>query len=189
MGVATGLGSFSFFAASWTSMMAAMMLPSAVPALARRTQADGRLLAALVFDASYIAVWAMVGAGVYALYRPHGTVVAGVVVIAAGVYELTPIKRHFRLRYTQNTRSGLVFGLDCIGSSIGLMVMLVMLGLMSVNGMAIVAILVVAQKVLHPRAVFDVPLALAILGLGVVILAAPSAITGLEMTTPQIPMM
>ena len=35
MGVATRLGSFAFFAASWVSMMAAMMLPGAVPALLR----------------------------------------------------------------------------------------------------------------------------------------------------------
>ena len=32
MGVATTLGSFSFFVAAWVSMMAAMMLPGALPA-------------------------------------------------------------------------------------------------------------------------------------------------------------
>ncbi len=45
MGVATRLGSFGFFAASWASMMAAMMPPGAVPALLR-AHASGRLLAA-----------------------------------------------------------------------------------------------------------------------------------------------
>jgi hypothetical protein len=38
---------------------------------------------------------------------------------------------------------------------------------------------VLAQKLLPPRAVVDVPLAVAILGLGVAILAAPSSIPGL----------
>ncbi len=33
MGVATRLGSFAFFAALWVTMMAAMMLPGAVPAV------------------------------------------------------------------------------------------------------------------------------------------------------------
>ena len=43
MGVATRLGSFAFFVALWVSMMAAMMLPGAVPAVLRR--ASGRLRA------------------------------------------------------------------------------------------------------------------------------------------------
>jgi predicted metal-binding membrane protein len=130
MGAATRLGSFAFFAGSWMSMMAAMMLPGAVPAVLRRTNASGRLLTAPVFAAGYIAMWAVVGIAVYALYRPHGTVAAGVVAIAAGLYELTPIKRHFRLQCRKGARSGLRFGLDCVGSSIGLMAMLVVLGVM-----------------------------------------------------------
>jgi predicted metal-binding membrane protein len=90
MGVATGLGSFPFFAASWVSMMAAMMLPS------------------------YIAIWAIVGIAVYAFYRPYETVAAGVAVITAGVYELAPSKRHFRVQCRDDAGSGLVFGLDCV---------------------------------------------------------------------------
>jgi predicted metal-binding membrane protein len=189
MGVATRLGSFGFFAASWVSMMAAMMLPGAVPALLRRAHASGRVLAAPVFAVSYIAVWAVVGVAVYALYRPHGTVAAGVVVTAAGVYELTPIKRHFRLQCHEKVRSGLVFGLDCVGSSAGLMAMLVVLGVMSVTWMAVIAIVVVAQKILPARATIDVPLALAIVGLGVVVLAAPGSVPALVPTTGHMPMM
>jgi len=189
LGVATRLGSFGFFAASWIAMMAAMMLPGAIPALLRHTQTSGRVLAAPVFAASYIAIWAMVGIAVYALYRPHGTLAAGVVVIAAGIYELTPVKRHFRLQCRENTCSGLVFGLDCVGSSIGLMATLVVLGVMSVTWMVVIAAVVVAQKLLPARAIIDVPLALAIIGLGVVILALPSSIPGLMPTTGPMPMM
>src|ERR1035438_6172946 len=97
MGVAPRLASFAFFTASWTAMMAAMMLPGTVPSVLRRTHASGRVLTAPLFAGSYIAIWAVVGIAVYALYRPHGTVAAGVVVIAAGVYELTPVKRYFRM--------------------------------------------------------------------------------------------
>jgi predicted metal-binding membrane protein len=51
------------------------------------------------------------------------------------------------------------------------MVMLIALGVMSVVWMAVVAALVLVQKLLPPRASIDVPLALAIVGLGLVILA------------------
>jgi predicted metal-binding membrane protein len=183
MGVATRLGSFAFFAASWVSMMAAMMLPGAIPAMLRRTHDSDRMLAASVFAGSYIAVWAVLGVAVYALYRPHGTLAAGVVVVAAGVYELTPIKRHFRMQCHDHTRSGLTFGLQCVGSSIGLMAMLVVLGVMSVTWMVVIAVVVIAQKLLPSRAVIDVPLALAIVGLGVMILAAPSSLPGLVPAT------
>jgi predicted metal-binding membrane protein len=98
MGVATGLGSFASFVALWVAMMAAMMLPGAAPAASRRAHAGGRVRAVPVFVGSYLAVWTLVGVAVYALYRPHGSLAAGAVVIAAGVYEFTPLKRHFRRR-------------------------------------------------------------------------------------------
>jgi predicted metal-binding membrane protein len=179
MGVATALGSFEFFVALWVSMMAAMMLPGAAPAVLRLVQASGRVRVVPVFLGSYLAVWTLVGVAVYALYRPHGTVAAGAVAIAAGVYELTPLKRHFRRRCRESIRSGFEFGLCCVGSSIGLMLMLVALGVMSVTWMAAIAVLVLAQKLLPPNAATDVPLALAIVGLGILILAAPSSVPGL----------
>src|SRR4051794_7968340 len=40
MGPATDLGSFSFYAAVWVPMMAAMMLPGAVPAVSRFVRAN-----------------------------------------------------------------------------------------------------------------------------------------------------
>jgi predicted metal-binding membrane protein len=179
MGVATQLGSFGFFVVLWVSMMAAMMLPGAVPAVLRRAHASGQVRAVPLFVGSYLAVWTLVGLAVFALYRPHGTVAAGVVAIAAGVYELTPLKQRCRQRCRDSVGSGLEFGLYCVGSSIGLMLILVGLSVMSIAWMAIVAVLVVAQKLLPRRAALDVPLALAIIGLGVLIIAAPSAVPGL----------
>ena len=70
--------------------------------------------------------------------------------IAAVVYEVTPVKRHFRRRCREATGSGFTFELCCAGSSLGLMVMLVALGVMSIPWMAVIAVLVVAQKLL-PR--------------------------------------
>ena len=179
MGVATRLGSFAFFAALWVPMMAAMMLPGAAPAVVRRARASGRLLAVPPFVGSYLAVWALAGAAVYVLDRPHGSLAAGVLVIAAGVYELTPVKQHFRRRCRESAGSGFSFGLCCAGSSAGLMVMLVALSVMNVIWMAMITVLAVGQKLLPAKAVIDVPLALAIAGFGVLIVIAPSAVPGL----------
>lgn len=179
MGVATRLGSFGFFAAVWVAMMAAMMLPGAAPAVVRRAHGRGAVRAVPLFVGSYLAVWALVGVAVYALYRPHGSLAAGVVVIAAGVYELTPLKQHFRRRCRDSVRSGWEFGLCCAGSGVGLMLMLVALGVMSVTWMCVIAALGVAQKLLPAKAAIDVPVALAIVGLGVLIVIAPSSVPGL----------
>jgi predicted metal-binding membrane protein len=178
MGVATQLGSFASFVALWVSMMAAMMLPGAAPAVLRRAHAHG-VRAVPLFVGSYLAVWALVGVPVYALYRPHGSSAAGALVIAAGVYEFTRLKQHFRRRCRESVRSGFEFGLRCVGSSIGLMLMLVVLGVMSVTWMSVIAVLVLAQKLLPAKAAIDVPLALAIVGLGILIVLAPSSVPGL----------
>jgi predicted metal-binding membrane protein len=111
MGVATQLGSFAFFVALWVSMMAAMMLPGAAPAVLRLAHANGRVRAVLLFVGSYLAVWTLVGVAVYALYRPHGSSAAGALAIAAGVYEFTPLKQHCRRRCRESVRSGFEFGL------------------------------------------------------------------------------
>ena len=178
MGVATGLGSFAFFVALWVSMMAAMMLPGAAPEVLRHAT-NGRVRAVPLFVGSYLSVWTLVGVAVYALYRPHGSSAAGALAIAAGVYELTPLKQHFRRCCRESVRSGFEFGLCCVGSSMGLMLILVALGVMSVTWMSVIAVLVLAQKLGPPRAAIDVPLALAIVGLGVLIVIAPSSVPGL----------
>lgn len=179
MGVSTRLGSFGSFTVLWAVMMAAMMLPGATPAAVRRARATGRLLAAPLFAASYLAVWVAAGLAVYALDRPHGTVAAGVAAIVAGGYELTPVKRRCRRTCKGTVRSGWGFGLSCAGSSAGLMLVQVTAGVMSIAWMAGIGCLIAAQKTLAPRAAIDVPVALALAGLGIVILTVPSAIPGL----------
>jgi predicted metal-binding membrane protein len=183
MGVATRPGSFGFFAAAWVTMMAAMMLPGTAPAVARHARVCGTMLAALPFVASYLAIWALAGLFAYALDRPHGLLAAGAVVIAAGAYELTPIKTHFRRRCHENAGSGFGFGLCCAGSSIGLMAMLVALDVMSLLWMSVIAVLACAQKLLPAKAAIDVPVALALIGLGFVIVVEPSLIPGLTPPT------
>jgi predicted metal-binding membrane protein len=179
MGVSTELGSFQFFLAVWVAMMAAMMLPGALPALVRRADSNRPALTVPLFAASYLAVWALVGLAVYALYRPHGAAVAGTLTVAAGLYELTPLKRACRVRCRRYVHSGSQFGLYCVGSSIGLMLVLLATGAMSITWMCVIAVLVVGQKLVPPRALLDVPLALALVGLGIAIVVAPSWVPGI----------
>ena len=183
MGVATQLGTFAFFVALWVAMMAAMMLPGLAPAVLSRARTSGAVRAVVPFVAAYLVGWTLVGALIYALYRPHGTWAAGLVVIAAGLYELTRLKQHCRRCCRARTRSGggggFEFGLYCVGSSIGLMVMLVALGVMSVTWMLVIAALVFVQKLLPATPAIDVPLALAIVAFGLLIIAAPGSVPGL----------
>jgi predicted metal-binding membrane protein len=189
MGVATQLGSFAFFLALWAAMMAAMMLPGLVPAVVSRGRSTGPVRAVVPFVASYLVVWTLVGALLYALYRPHSTTTAGLVVIAAGLYELTRLKQHCRRCCQARTRSvrggrwgrggGFEFGLYCVGSSIGLMLMLVALGVMSVTWMLVIAALVLVQKLVPAKPAVDVPLALAIVAFGILVIAVPGSVPGL----------
>jgi len=166
-----GMGEF-------VAMMALMMLPAAIPAALRVAHGGGAVRTVPVFVGSYLAVWAFVSVVVYLLYRPHDAATAAVVVIGAGVYEITPLKRYFRQRCREIVRSGIAFGLCCVGSCIGLMLLLVAIDVMSVAWMAVIASIVLIQKLLPAKAALDVPLALAIVGLGILLVAAPSAVPG-----------
>jgi len=97
--------------------------------------------------------------------------VAGALIVGAGLYELTPIKRECRRRCRERIRSGLRFSVYCVGSSIGLMAVLVAVDVMSIALMCAVAVVVLTQKLLPPHPALDVPLALALVALGVAIAA------------------
>jgi predicted metal-binding membrane protein len=162
-GMGTGAGS--------VPMMAAMMLPSAVPAIARRARERDSVLATPLFAGSYLGTWALAALAICLLYRPPGAVTAGALMVGAGFYELTPIKRECRRRCRERIRSGVQFGVYCFGSSIGLMLVLVAVDVMSIGLMFAIAVVVLAQKLLPPHPAVDVPLALAIVALGVAIAA------------------
>jgi predicted metal-binding membrane protein len=179
MGPATELGPLGAFLGLWTAMMAAMMLPGALPAVLRCARLRWRVQDGLLFAASYLTVWTVVGLAVYGVDRPHGTSVAGGLAIAAGIYELTPLKRACRRRCQAISRSGFAFGFACLGSSVGLMLVLVAVGVMSIIWMSAIAAVVLAQKLLPPRALVDLPLALGILAFGMLIVLAPGFVPGL----------
>src|SRR5256884_3683555 len=107
-GMDMGLGPIESFAATWVVMMAAMMLPSAIPVVLefartaeRRT---GWQIATAVLAVTYLGVWLMFGVVCYAIYTalrmpwPSQPVVVGLALALAGVYSGSPIKRASQAR-------------------------------------------------------------------------------------------
>jgi predicted metal-binding membrane protein len=153
-------------------MMTAMMLPSAVPAIVQRARDGVGVLAAPLFAGSYLGVWGLAGLAMWLLYQPPGAAASGALLIGAGVYEFTPLKRECRRRCRERVRSGARFGALCFGSSLGLMLVLVAVNVMSVALMVAIAAVVFAQKLFRPRRTLDLSLALAIIALGIATAAA-----------------
>jgi predicted metal-binding membrane protein len=129
-GPGTSLGTLGWFLGAWTTMMAAMMLPSVEPTVLlftrisrqRRTEGRSGPAAPWLFVAAYLAVWTGFGLVAFALFRLVGDVdlgflawdrsgpaVAGAVLVLAGLYELTPLKEAC-LRHCRNPFEMLFFG-------------------------------------------------------------------------------
>ena len=184
-GPGTDLGGLGWYLGIWVTMMAAMMLPSTV--FAARA-------APVLFAAGYLVVWTGYGLVAYAVFRlvtsfdtgwlawnRGGPYAVGAVVVAAGLYELTPLKRlSLRRCRSASGRSalpgGLAHGLDCVGCSGALMAVLFVLGVMSIFWMAVVAAAVFAEKVL-PRGQRLAPaLAVALVVLGIWVAVSPAGV-------------
>lgn len=144
--------------------MVAMMIPGALPATAKQERR-----AAPVFLVTYLSVWALIAVIVNSLYRMPSSTVSAAIVIAAGLYELTPVKQQFRRRCQEAVHSGFELGLCCLGSSIGLMAVLVAVNMMSISWMITIAAIIAAQKIFREKTAVDVALALAMIALGALI--------------------
>jgi predicted metal-binding membrane protein len=196
-GPGTDLGGLGWYLGIWVTMMAAMMLPSEAPAAVL----VGRLtrgLPTLLFLAGYLAVWTAYGLVAYGLFRlvtsfdtgwlawdEGGPYVAGGVIAAAGIYELTPLKQ-FCLRRCRSPhpeapalRAGIANGLYCVGSSGGLMAVLFALGVMSLVWMVLVAAVIFAEKVLPHGVQLSRVAAVALVALGIWVAVSPSTVPGL----------
>lgn len=215
-GPGTDPGTLGFYVSAWVVMMAAMMFPSIAPMVltyrtiqSRRRQSGGRVVPTAMFVAGYLLVWTAFGLAAYALlagmrwlsigtlsWSRGGRYVAGAVILAAAVYQLTPAKdaclRHCRgpLRFVlESWRDGrlgaLVMGAEhgawCVGCCWALMAALFALGVMSVGWMVFVAALIAAEKLLPWKALANRAIAvlLALLGLGVAL--APDRVPGLTL--------
>jgi predicted metal-binding membrane protein len=184
-GAGWSLAGLIAFVVTWAVMMAAMMFPAAAPMLLlyrtiatqRRTRGDA-IAPTWVFAVGYLLVWTAVGAITWVLVQwvsdlagQFGTadratwapVALGAVLIVAGLYQLTPLKRvcldhcrspfafvmqHWREGYGGVLRMGMVHGLYCLGCCWALFAVLVAAGVMSLAWMLLLTLIVFAEKVL-----------------------------------------
>jgi predicted metal-binding membrane protein len=159
-----------------------------------------------IFAASYLAVWTLYGLAAYGLYRGvralelgfldwdrGGPYITGGLVALAGIYELTPLKE-FCLRHCRSPmhfvlggwrdgvfgalRMGAEHGAYCVGCCWGLMIVLFALGVMSLFWMAVVAALILAQKVLPYGDRLARVFALEFVAFGIWLATAPACVPG-----------
>ena len=192
------------FLAMWTVMMAAMMLPAMTPmvltfaaAQARRTRTMA--IPTWIFVAGYLLVWLAAGLLVYILVQAGSLVAAhltsaererwapvalGAVLVGAGLYQFTPLKRtclahcrsplafvalHWRDGRTGALRMGLRHGVYCLGCCWALFAVLVAAGVMSVAWMLLLTLVVAIEKLLPlgQRASAGIGVGLIVLGVAV----------------------
>ena len=191
-GMDMGLGPIESFAATWVVMMAAMMLPSAIPVVlefARTAERRrGWQVATGVLAVTYLGVWLMFGVVCYAIYTvempwPNQAVVVGLALALAGVYSFTPIKRASQARCRELCAlhgplpfnlmrsaavAGARYGLSCLGCSAALMVAMVLLGMSSLWWAAILGLVVLIYKFAPPLPMrYELVLSAALVALGV----------------------
>jgi predicted metal-binding membrane protein len=189
------------FVAIWTVMMAAMMLPAAAPMImifasapARRGQAA--FVPTWIFVAGYLLVWLMAGVIVYVIIEiatetanhlgsvekgAWAPIALGIILIMAGVYQFTPIKRvclrhcrspfafvamHWRDGRLGAVQMGVVHGIFCLGCCWALFAVLVAAGTMSLAWMLALTLVVFAEKVLPMARLISPPIGIALVILG-----------------------
>ena len=167
----------------WLIMMVAMMLPSATPMillygkLARTGRQQGGVFASTtLFAGLYLAVWGSFSAAAalvqWALVR-SGAIssmglafgdqrIAGALLVAAGLYQLTPLKQaclekcrsplSFLMQFWRPglagaIRLGLTHGAYCFGCCAMLMALLFVFGVMNLGWVALLAIVVLIEKI------------------------------------------
>ena len=207
----TGAGASSAFLPyllGWVTMMAAMMLPAVNPVvrLYARAAARNRVAPTGIFVLGYLLVWIATGVPAYFLWRAmamplmDGEVwaarTAGLVLLAAGAYQLTPLKRaclrHCRspmsvfLRISTDlarpsgaVRAGGAHAAYCFGCCAGLMVVLVAAGSMQPWWAAAIAAVIYLERNGPAGERLALAAAAALATLGAVLLANPALISTL----------
>ena len=203
----TALGTFGWFLGVWVVMMAAMMFPSVSPTVALYARMSRSRVLPVAFTAGYLATWGAAGvvAFLIALATTHaahgalawdnaGQTIAGVTLLVAAGYELTPFKDiclgkcrsplgtllgSWRSGWAGAFRMGVGNGAWCVGCCWALMASLFALGVMSVTWMAVVAGLIAMEKTIPWRRVATYATTTVLVVLGIIMLVAPDALPGL----------
>lgn len=199
------------FLAMWLAMMVGMMFPASAPMIlafsrsqARRRAQGKPFVPTWLFVAPYLLLWLVFGVFGYLLAVLVDAVaddsmwasenlprIAGGLLVVAGVYQLTPLKRvclsrcrsplSFMLSYWQDGRRGAVVmgfrhGVFCVGCCWLLFLVLFPLGVMNIGAMVAVAALVFAEKVLPGGQRLAGLAAVVLIAYGLLAVAIPSSL-------------
>jgi predicted metal-binding membrane protein len=195
--------------AMWVVMMAGMMLPSATPTVmvyasmvGKNAERGNVLPAAWIFASGYFLVWtlfSLFAALLQAALQHAGLLtdmmesvssrLTGVLLLAAGLYQLTPVKdtclgkcrdpvRFFMLHWRPGAagalRMGITHGAYCVGCCWVLMLLLFAVGVMNLAWVAVVAAFVLLEKILPAGRLASRLAGVALIGVGVATLALTS---------------
>jgi predicted metal-binding membrane protein len=217
-GPGTDPGTFGFYITVWVVMMAAMMFPSIAPMVVMyaRAQAGKRERgdvvqsgATALFVVGYLVTWTLVGLLAYAILETGraldigalswdraGPYVAGAVIVAAAVYQLTPLKdvcltkcrnpmmfilTSWRPGRAGALRMGIEHGGWCVGCCWALMAALFALGVMSIGWMAFIAALIAIEKLVPWKTAANRGIAILLAVLGLAVAFAPEDVPGLTL--------
>jgi predicted metal-binding membrane protein len=198
--------SFGAFLVAWLAMMTAMMFPAIAPVvrLYGRAAAAGRVAPLPAFVAGYIIMWTALGIPAYFAWRAlmdpiaEGRAwagrLAGVTLVAAAVWQVTPLKavclRHCRspmslfMRFGGSAskplgaaRMGAHHGLYCVGCCWALMAVLVAVGTMNLAWMAGLALVILLEKNAPHAQRIATAAAAVFVALGAILIVHPSTLT------------
>jgi predicted metal-binding membrane protein len=202
------------FIALWIAMMVAIMYPTAAPMImmfarihGQRRERGQSFVPTWVFAGSYMLVWSATGiaafaiavagdrlAGNSAFLSEQGARIGGLLLIAAGVYQLTPLKTvclskcRSPLTFVLNSwrdgmagafRMGVDHGVYCLGCCWLLFLILFPLGMMNIAILALVTVVIYAEKALPAGRQAAYLLGGVLVVYGLVVVVFPGALPGM----------
>ncbi len=210
MGLTMGMSALLFIAI-WAVMMVAMMFPAAAPMIlmfsavyAGKRRQEQPYVPTWIFVSAYLLVWALSGVLAYFLaigaeklagqsmwLTTNATHIGGVILVIAGLYQLSPLKNvclskcrtplQFLLTswhdgYAGAFRMGIAHGAFCLGCCWLLFVILFPLGIMNIAAMAVVTALIFAEKALPIGRQISLIAGVALIIYGSVVIFLPAAL-------------
>jgi predicted metal-binding membrane protein len=210
MGLTVGMSAILFIAI-WVVMMVAMMFPTAAPMIlmfarvsAGKRQRSQAFVPTWVFVSAYLLIWTLFGVAAYPLallaerlaggsmwLMENGPRLGGALLIAAGIYQVSPLKRvclskcrtpfqfimtSWHDGYGGAFRMGIAHGAYCLGCCWLLFVILFPLGIMNVAVMALLTALIFAEKALPIGRQMSLLAGIALVAYGTVVVFFPAAL-------------
>jgi predicted metal-binding membrane protein len=215
-GPSSELGAVGWFTVSWVLMMAAMMLPVITPMLVAYSSRIPPGGATPAFAAGYLMTWVVAGLLGYAAiegvrslelgflaWDEAGRYVVAAVIGAAALYQLTTpkgvylrrcrdrgafLRQHWRPGRLGALRMGVEHGADCVACCWAMMAALLALGAMSLTWMALVAVLIAAERLLPWRDASRRVVAVVLVALATGVALAPGDVPGLTVPGTEMEM-